>query len=170
MCVHGIYRSALEDAAQEDGHGDLHESDDDLLESSEDEEDEDLVQSPKRMPDPGLSGRESVLPEDPKSVDSRRKSSSTAFDLSTDNRGGSGNPGDAGTSSRSHIRTRTGVRLSVASQMEEMEGRPNVDDDPEDEGDGEDKREKGSSPKSNGDSESNFVREYIVSCNHCTLY
>lgn len=151
----------LEDAAQEDGHGELHDSDDDLLEASE-EEDEDLVQSPQRMPNPGLSGSDRVMPEDPRSIDSRKRSNSATFDLPSSTQDGDGNSGDAGTGSNSHIRTRTGVRPSVAFQMQEMEGRPSADD-PEYITDGKDGSEKESSSESNGKSESNFVQEYIVS-------
>ncbi|CAM9204796.1 unnamed protein product, partial [Hapterophycus canaliculatus] len=153
--------SALEDAAQEDWHGELHDSDDDLLESSE-EEDEDLVQSPQRMPDPGVSGSESVLPEGPDIVNSRNQSNPTTVDLFPNPREGRGFPGDAGTGSISHTRTRTGLRPSVASQMQEMEGRPNLDDTAEDTPDEQDEQEQGSGPESNGKSESSFVQEYIA--------
>ncbi|CAM9494379.1 unnamed protein product, partial [Scytosiphon promiscuus] len=152
--------SALEDAAREDGYDDFQDSDDDLLESSE-EDDEDCAQSPQRMPSPGTSGSERVLPEDVKSSRSPHRSSATRRDISPTTLEGSGSP-RAGTDSSSRVRTRTGVRPSVAFQMQEMEGRPSVDDDTEDEADSKDGRKEGSSPQNKGNSESNFVREYIA--------
>lgn len=98
-------RSALEDAANEEGHDELHDSDDDLLESSEEEdEDDDLIQSPQRMPEPGVV----------KTAKLKHASMSSNPD------------GSNGRGSRTRT---TGARPSVALQMQEMEGRPSADDD-----------------------------------------
>lgn len=160
VCVWRVrFRSALEDAANEDGHGELHDSEDDLLESS-DEEDDDLVQNPQRMPEPRSK---SAQPKVPSMVGSQNHSSSTCdvppnIPTGNDDRGGGGNGSD------SHIRTRVGARPSVAFQMQEMEDRPCEDDDPTASPECNDAQRQDPSRESKEDSGStdNFVREYMV--------
>lgn len=157
-------RSALEDAAKEDGHDELHDSDDDLLESSEEEEEDDddnSIQSPQRMPGPGVV--KSVQPKDPSTFGSSTSTNTSACDVSSNNPVSS--DGAAGGSNGSGSRT-AGARPSVAFQMQEMEGRPSVDDDPPigaESGDG--AREQSGSLESKADSANTekSIREYMVS-------
>lgn len=167
-------RSALEDAANEDGHDDLHDSDDDLLESSDEDEDEDLIQSPQRMPEPRVV--KSAQPKDPSTLGSSTKTS--AFDAPSNNPVGS--DGAAGGSSGSGSRTRTtGARPSVALQMQDMEGRPSADDGPpmgaENSDDARGHRGSLESTDDSGNTEKS-IREYMVSernvslPQHCCLF
>lgn len=145
MCIDRCgRRSALEDATNEDGNDELHDSDEDLLESSEeeDEDDDDLIQSPQRMPEPGVV--KSVRSKDP----------------STSN-----NP-DGSNGSGPRTRT-TGARPSVALQMQEMEGRPSVDDEPPVGAESSDDAARGQSGSleskdESGDTEKT-IRDYMVS-------
>ncbi|CAM9369821.1 unnamed protein product [Ectocarpus sp. 8 AP-2014] len=144
--------SALEDAAKEDAHDELGDSDDDLLESSE-EEDEDHVDTPQRMPDPKAS--ESAGLTDPSACGSR-----TRFSLAV-NASPNTPAKSSGLVDDSHIQTRSGVRPSVAFQMQEMEGRPSEEDH---DGLGSDGREQdgGRESKANSGSAENLVREYMA--------
>lgn len=157
ICQYDAFRSALEDAAEEDAHDELGDSDDDLLESSE-EEDEDEVDTPQRMPDPKAS--ESAGLTDPSACGSRTRSS-FAVDVSPNTPAKS-----SGLVDDSHIQTRSGVRPSVAFQMKEMEGRPSKED--HDDGVGSDGREQdgGRESKASSGSAENLVREYMVSGVH----
>lgn len=129
------------------------DSDDDLLESSE-EEDEDEVNPPHRMPDPRAS--ESAGLTGPSAFGSRTRSG-LSLDVSP-------NPPvkSSGLVDDSHIQTRSGVRPSVAFQMKEMEGRPSEEDH---DGLGADGREQdgGRESKASSGSAENLVREYMVS-------
>lgn len=127
------------------------DSDDDLLESSE-EEDEDEVDTPQRMPDPKASERAGLT--DPSACGSRTRSS-LAVNVSPNTPAKS-----SGLVDDSHIQTRSGVRPSVAFQMQEMEGRPSEED-----GLGSDGREQdgGRESKASSGSAENLVREYMVS-------
>ncbi|CAM9897730.1 unnamed protein product [Ectocarpus sp. 4 AP-2014] len=142
--------SALEDAAKEDAHDELADSDDDLLESSE-EEDEDEVDTPQRMPDPKAS--ESAGLTDPSACGSRTQSS-LAVNVSPNTPAKS-----SGLVDDSHVQTRSGVRPSVAFQMQEMEGRPSEED-----GLGSDVRDQdgGRESKASSGSAENLVREYMA--------
>lgn len=87
----------------------MHDSDDGFLESSEEDEDgDDLIQSPQRMPEPGI-------------VNGAQQAKSPANPVGSDGAA----DGSSGSGSRNQT---TGVRPSVAFQMQEMEGRPSVDD------------------------------------------
>lgn len=158
-------RSALEDAANEDGHDELHDSDDDLLESSEEEEedDDDLNHSPQRMQEPQVV--KNAQPKDP------------TFGLSTKTSAPgvpSNNPvggdGAANGSNRSASRPKTtGARPSVAFQMQEMEGRPSVDNGPPLGAKSDDAGEESGSLESKDDSDitEKIIREYMVSEVEC---
>ncbi|CAM9181904.1 unnamed protein product [Laminaria digitata] len=115
--------SAIDGAAKEDAHGGLYDSEDDLLESSEEEDDDDdgLEQKTQRMPEPrgGGSARPKGTPTPPSG-----KRSSSLCDTPVRNSG----PSDVRSGGKSHIRTKAGVRPTVAFQMQEMEGRPSEDD------------------------------------------
>lgn len=162
MCRYGC-RSALEDAAKEDGHDELHDSDDDLLESSEEEEedDDDLTGSPQRMPEPGAVN--SAQRKDPSAFGSPSKTS--ACNVSSNNPMGSEGAADGSNGTCSRTRT-AGTRPSVAFKMQEMEGRPSVDDGPTTGAEsGDDAREQSGSLESkdhSGNTEKS-IREYMVS-------
>lgn len=162
------FRSALEDAAKEGGNADLHESDDDLLESSEEEDDDDMEQGPQRMPEPrGFKAR----PED-SSVSGSRNHSNSTCDVPGDIPTEKGDRGDGVKGSNSHVRTRVGTRPSVAFQMQEMEGRPREDDDPDASLEESDAQRQDGGRESKGDTGSteNFVRDYMVRASpHATI-
>lgn len=153
------YRSAIDGAAKEDAHGGLYDSEDDLLESSEEEEDDDdgLEQKTQRMPEPRGGG--SVRPKGTPTPPSGKRSSSLC-DTPVRNSG----PSDVRSGGKSHIRTKAGVRPTVAFQMQEMEGRPSEDDLNDSSADsGAKKQSVAVSGEGGTGGTTDFMREYMVS-------
>ena len=140
----------------------MHDSDDDLLESSEEEDDDDdLTENPKRMPEPGVC--KSTQAKDPSTFGSSAKRSV----LNGLSRNPIGSDGAADVGNGSGARTRTTGVPPVALQMQEMEGRPSLDDGPpitaESSNDARG-HTRSASPESTGDSGNteNTIREYMV--------
>lgn len=160
MCFFFCSRSAIDGAAKEDAHGGLYDSDDDLLKSSEEEEedDDDLDKKTQRMPEPRGGG--SARPKGTSTSPAGKKPTSL-FDTSV----GNSSPSGVSSGSRSsHIRTKAGVRPTVAFQMQEMEGRPSEDDLNDSSADSEAKKQ---SDADNGKRDTgraaDYMREYMVS-------
>lgn len=125
------------------------------MESSEDDEeegdDDDVIGGHERMPEPRVS--EHVQPKDPLSAGSGVLPDAPADDTMGDSNG-------------RYIRTGTsGARPSVASQMREMEGRPNQEDDPAIDDERKDGAAEtgGSRISDKSGSSKEFLREYMVS-------
>lgn len=141
-----VRRGALEDAAQEDTRDDLHDSDDDLSASSEDEDD--LEEKTERMPEPGPS----------KSAEMEGLATSGALKHSSEARAGHGLQG------MSYIQTMAGVRPSVAFQMQEMQGPSDDNELDPNNVEANQTQEQGSIAKGKSDTggTDGFLKEYMV--------
>lgn len=151
-------RSAIDGAAKEDVDDGSYDSDGGLLESSEEEgdDDDDLDQKTQRMSEPRAGG--SIRPKGTPTPPSANMSSSL-YDTPVRNSG----PSDVGSDGRSHIKTKAGVRPTVAFQMQEMEGRPSEDDFNASSADGEAKKSDAGNGEGGTRGTADFMREYMVS-------
>lgn len=157
-CYRDCCRSAIDGAAKEDVGGGLYDSEDDLLESSEeeDDDDDDLDQKTQRMPEPRAGG--SARPKGTPTPSGNK--SSSLYDTPLGNSG----PNYVSCGEKSHIRTKAGVRPTVAFQMQEMEGRPSEDDQYASSADGEAKNQSDAGKREGGTGgTADFMREYMVS-------
>lgn len=158
-CSRDCSRSAIDGAAKEDIADGLYDSDDGLLESSEedDDDDDDPDQKTQRMSEPRASA--SARPKAPPTPPSGNKST-LLYDTPVENNG----PSAINSDGKSHIKTKAGVRPTVAFQMQEMEGRPSEDDQHDSSADGEANKQ---SDAGNGEGRTggtvDFMREYMVS-------
>ena len=157
-CFRDCSRSAIDGAAKEDVDDGLYDSDDGLLESSEeDDDDDDPDPKTQRMSEPRAGG--SARPKTAPTPPSGNKSTSL-YDTPVGNSGS----GAISSDGNSHIKTKAGVRPTVAFQMQEMEGRPSEDDRLASSADGEANKQSDAGIDQRGtEGTADFMREYMVS-------
>lgn len=166
--VYNCFRIALDDAAQEGTRDDFDGSDDDLLDSSEEEdeeEDDKLEEKSKRMPEPGVP-----QPARPKGLAALASGHNPSLQsrLCSTYPAGNSRPSGTRNDKNPHVHTRSKSRPTVASQMQEMEGRPSVDettsaiDGAERNQEPEHNNGSGGGKRATGSSQ-NLIQEYMVS-------